>query len=124
MTYIDKQEIILLIYTSVYFCTNIIYFKNSFVLTLIKWFPIVQVLLIIIFITFGYLSLNSARRAQQNMVWVGMAKETAHQIGTPLSSLVGWAEIFKTENVNQDYIKEMEKDIDRLEILGGNYNYR
>jgi len=105
---------------------SLIYFKNSFVLTLIKWFPIVQVLLIIIFITFGYLSLNSARRAQQNMVWVGMAKETAHQLGTPISAIIGWIEYLKTiptENPEQiNVVNELRNDIGKLELIAERFS--
>jgi two-component system, sporulation sensor kinase D len=60
---------------------------------------------------------RSSKNAAQNKLWTGMAKETAHQIGTPLSSLVGWTEILKSENINPDYIVEIEKDIDRLQTI-------
>jgi two-component system, sporulation sensor kinase D len=64
-----------------------------------------------------YFFFRTAKASEQNKLWAGMAKETAHQIGTPLSSLVGWAEILKSENVNPDYIHEIEKDIERLKII-------
>ncbi|MGY8885475.1 MAG: sensor histidine kinase, partial [Flavobacteriales bacterium] len=83
----------------------------------LKYYPAVLILIMFLFIAGVYLFYQTSKSSEQNKLWAGMAKETAHQIGTPLSSLVGWAEIFKTENVNQEYIKEMEKDIDRLETI-------
>ena len=94
-----------------------IYYGNSPIINKLKYYPAVLILIIFLFITAVYLFYQTSKSAEQNKLWAGMAKETAHQIGTPLSSLVGWAEIFKTENINQEYIKEMEKDIDRLETI-------
>jgi K+-sensing histidine kinase KdpD len=94
-----------------------IYYGNSSIINKLKYYPAVLILIMFLFIAAVYLFYQTSKSAEQNKLWAGMAKETAHQIGTPLSSLVGWAEIFKTENINQDYIKEMEKDIDRLETI-------
>jgi two-component system, sporulation sensor kinase D len=94
-----------------------IYYGNSPIINKLKYYPAVLILIMFLFIAAVYLFYQTSKSSEQNKLWAGMAKETAHQIGTPLSSLVGWAEIFKTENVNQDYIKEMEKDIDRLETI-------
>ena len=94
-----------------------IYYGNSPIINKLKYYPAVLILIMFLFIAAIYLFYKTSKSSEQNKLWAGMAKETAHQIGTPLSSLVGWAEIFKTENVNQDYIKEMEKDIDRLETI-------
>jgi K+-sensing histidine kinase KdpD len=94
-----------------------IYYGNSPIINKLKYYPAVLILIMFLFITAVYFFYKTSKSAEQNKLWAGMAKETAHQIGTPLSSLVGWAEIFKTENINQDYIKEMEKDIDRLETI-------
>jgi two-component system, sporulation sensor kinase D len=94
-----------------------IYYGNSPIINKIKYYPAVLILIMFLFIAAVYLFYQTSKSAEQNKLWAGMAKETAHQIGTPLSSLVGWAEIFKIENVNPDYIKEMEKDIDRLETI-------
>jgi signal transduction histidine kinase len=74
-------------------------------------------LIIFLFIAVAYFFYRSAKNAEQNKLWTGMAKETAHQIGTPLSSLVGWTEILRSENVNPDYIKEIEKDVNRLQTI-------
>lgn len=103
-----------------------IYFKNSFLLTLIKWFPVVQVLLILVFIILGYFSLNSTRKAEQNMVWVGMAKETAHQLGTPISAIIGWIEYLKTltqgKKEEEEVIRELTNDISKLELIADRFS--
>ena len=94
-----------------------IYYGNSPMINKLKYYPAVLILIMFLFTAAVYLFYMTSKSAEQNKLWAGMAKETAHQIGTPLSSLVGWAEIFKTENVNQEYIKEMEKYIERLETI-------
>lgn len=94
-----------------------IYFGNSPIINKIKYYPAFLILILFLFIAAIYFFNKTAKSSEQNKLWAGMAKETAHQIGTPLSSLVGWAEILKTENVNSEYIKEIEKDIDRLETI-------
>ena len=94
-----------------------IYYGNSPIINKLKYYPAVLILIMFLFIAAVYLFYQTSKSAEQNKLWAGMAKETAHQIGTPLSSLVGWTEIFKTENVNPEYIMEMEKDIDRLETI-------
>jgi signal transduction histidine kinase len=94
-----------------------IYYGNSPLINKIKYYPIVLILIMLLFFTAIYFFYKTSKSSEQNKLWAGMAKETAHQIGTPLSSLVGWTEILKTENVSKDYILEMEKDIDRLRTI-------
>jgi two-component system, sporulation sensor kinase D len=94
-----------------------IYYGNSPIINKLKYYPAVLILIIALSFLALYLFYQTAKSSEQNKLWAGMAKETAHQIGTPLSSLVGWAEILKTENVNPEYIIEMEKDISRLETI-------
>lgn len=94
-----------------------IYYGNSPVINKLKYYPAFLILIIFLFILAIYLFYKTSKSAEQNRLWAGMAKETAHQIGTPLSSLVGWTEILKTENVNPEYIVEMEKDVSRLEKI-------
>lgn len=94
-----------------------IYYGNSPIINKLKYYPAVLILIIILFFTALYFFYQTAKSSDQNKLWAGMAKETAHQIGTPLSSLVGWTEILKTEKVNPDYILEIEKDIDRLQTI-------
>ena len=94
-----------------------VYYGNSSMINKLKYYP--AVLILILLLSFGvlYFFYKTSKSAEQNKLWAGMAKETAHQIGTPLSSLVGWTEILKTENVNEEYIVEIEKDVDRLRTI-------
>ncbi|MBV7268891.1 sensor histidine kinase [Winogradskyella luteola] len=94
-----------------------LYYGNSPLLNKLKYYPLALLLIIILFAAVVYFFYRSSKNAEQNKLWTGMAKETAHQIGTPLSSLVGWTEILKSENINPDYIVEIEKDIDRLQTI-------
>lgn len=94
-----------------------LYYGNSPLLNKLKYYPMALLLIIFLFIAVAYFFYRSAKNAEQNKLWTGMAKETAHQIGTPLSSLVGWTEILRSENVNPDYIKEIEKDVNRLQTI-------
>lgn len=94
-----------------------IYYGNSQLLNKLKYYPLALLLIIFLFGAVAYFFYRSSKIATQNKLWTGMAKETAHQIGTPLSSLVGWTEILKSEQVNPSYIKEIEKDIIRLQTI-------
>jgi len=94
-----------------------IYYGDSPLLTKIKYYPIALLLIIFLFIGVVYFFYTTSKTSEQNKLWAGMAKETAHQIGTPLSSLIGWTEILKAENINKDYIDEIEKDVDRLRTI-------
>lgn len=94
-----------------------LYYGNSEVLNKLKYYPLALLLIIFLFAAVVYFFYRSSKNATQNKLWSGMAKETAHQIGTPLSSLVGWTEILKSENTNPEYIAEIEKDIDRLQTI-------
>lgn len=94
-----------------------LYYGNAPLLNKLKYYPLALLLIIFLFAFVVYFFYRSSKIAAQNKLWSGMAKETAHQIGTPLSSLIGWAEILKTENVNPEYILEIEKDIDRLQTI-------
>ncbi|RMA66324.1 sensor histidine kinase [Ulvibacter antarcticus] len=94
-----------------------IYYGNSPIINKLKYYPAALILILFLFIAAIYFFYKTSKSSEQNKLWAGMAKETAHQIGTPLSSLVGWAEILKSENVNPNYILEIEKDIDRLETI-------
>ncbi|SRX73301.1 sensor histidine kinase [Aequorivita antarctica] len=94
-----------------------IYYGNSPLINKLKYYPAALILIIFLFILAVYLFYKTSKSAEQNRLWAGMAKETAHQIGTPLSSLVGWTEILKSEKVNPEYIAEIEKDISRLETI-------
>jgi nitrogen-specific signal transduction histidine kinase len=94
-----------------------LYYKESSLQTKLKYYPIFQLVVIIIFIIIAYIAFSSARKTEQNLVWVGMAKETAHQLGTPISSLLAWMELLKEENVSPAIMSELEKDMNRLERI-------
>jgi two-component system, sporulation sensor kinase D len=94
-----------------------LYYGNSSLLNKLKYYPIALVLIIVLFGALVYNFYKSTRMATQNKLWAGMAKETAHQIGTPLSSLIGWLEIMKADNVDETTVSEIEKDITRLQTI-------
>ena len=93
---------------------QVLYYGNSPLLNKLKYYPLALLLIIVLFGAVVYFFYRSSKTAAENKLWSGMAKETAHQIGTPLSSLIGWTEILKIEKVNPEYIIEIEKDISRL----------
>ena len=94
-----------------------LYYGDSSLLNKLKYYPIALLLIIILFGALVYNFYRSTKMATQNKLWAGMAKETAHQIGTPLSSLIGWLEIMKADNVDETTIIEIEKDINRLQTI-------
>lgn len=96
-----------------------IYYKDSATLTQLRYFPYIQLGVIALFLLTAYVAFSSARKAEQDQVWVGMAKETAHQLGTPISSLMAWVELIKSRFDAEDdpLIAEMENDIKRLEVI-------
>ena len=96
---------------------QLLYYKDSILLTRLRYYPMFQLGLITLFMFIAYLAFSSARKAEQNQVWAGMAKETAHQLGTPLSSLLGWVELLKSKEETKDMVLEMEKDVTRLETI-------
>lgn len=99
-----------------------LFFGNSPTINQLKYFPIALLIVIALFIALIYFYYLTSKASQQNLLWAGMAKETAHQIGTPLSSLVGWTEILKTEEVDPSYIEEITKDINRLEMITNRFS--
>ena len=99
-----------------------LYYGNSDVINKLKYYPLALILIILLFISLIYFYYKSSKVASLNMLWTGMAKETAHQIGTPLTSLMGWVEILKSKNIDSSYINEIEKDIDRLNIISERFN--
>ncbi|MFN4233752.1 MAG: sensor histidine kinase [Bacteroidia bacterium] len=96
---------------------NYIFYYNSYLLTQLKYYPYVQFFIIGLFLLIAYILFSTSRKAEQNQVWVGMAKETAHQLGTPLSSLIAWMELLELKNVDPILIDEMKKDVSRLETI-------
>lgn len=94
-----------------------IFYKDSYLLTQLRYFPLIQLAIIGIFLLVAYLLFSTARRAEQNQVWVGLAKETAHQLGTPLSSMMAWVDYLETKGVDKDTISELQKDVSRLQTI-------
>ncbi len=101
-----------------------IYYKESNILRQLRFFPLIQLLLIAAFIFLGYLAFNAARRAEQNRVWAGMAKETAHQLGTPISAIIAWIEHLRSieSEETQDILNELRNDVDRLELIAERFS--
>jgi signal transduction histidine kinase len=91
-----------------------ILYRDSDLLVRLRYYPYFQLAVIGLFLFVSYLAFSTSRKAEQNQVWVGMAKETAHQLGTPLSSLVAWLELLKMKGVSSEYTTEIEKDLHRL----------
>jgi signal transduction histidine kinase len=94
-----------------------LYYRDSILLENLKYYPIIQFAVVFLFILIAYLAFNSSRNAEQNQVWVGMSKETAHQLGTPISSLMAWVELLKMQNIDETLIQEFEKDTHRLQKI-------
>jgi anti-sigma regulatory factor (Ser/Thr protein kinase) len=95
----------------------IIFYGQSQLLKALYYFPYVQILIVFIFLIFTYIALQSAKRDEQNQVWIGLAKETAHQLGTPISSLLGWVEYLRSQEVEESVIDEMQKDLTHLTTI-------
>ncbi|MDC0622652.1 HAMP domain-containing histidine kinase [Flavobacteriaceae bacterium] len=99
-----------------------LYYGNSDIINKLKYYPLALILIILLFISLVYFYYKSSKIATLNMLWTGMAKETAHQIGTPLTSLMGWVEILKSKKIDSNYLIEIEKDIDRLNVISERFN--
>jgi signal transduction histidine kinase len=96
---------------------QLLFYRDSILLRKLSLFPYVQLAVIILFILVSYIAFSVSRKAEQNEVWTGMSKETAHQLGTPISSLMGWMELIKQSNLDPSMIQEMQKDASRLEKI-------
>jgi len=100
---------------------NLYYYGESRLLTEVRYYPIVQLVIVGLFIIITLLALRSSYRSVQNQVWAGMAKETAHQLGTPVSSLQGWVEMLKQNPDNNKIVSELEKDVNRLQLVSDRF---
>lgn len=98
---------------------DVIYYGNSKLLNQLRYYPIVQLMAVLVFGLMTYFAFSYSRKSEQNRVWVGLAKETAHQLGTPLSSLTAWVEYFKSDpqKYEPEIIQELEKDVSRLDVI-------
>jgi hypothetical protein len=101
---------------------KLIYYRDSDLLNKLTYYPLALILILILFLSVIYLFFSSNKAAETNKLWTGMAKETAHQIGTPLSSLLGWIAILKMEKVDDKYVAEIEKDVHRLNTIANRFS--
>lgn len=105
---------------------KLVIYSHSNLLALLRLYPYVQLFLIAAFIAFGYLGFSAARKAEENLVWLGMAKETAHQLGTPITAILGWIEALKASNqdhpANLEMLAELQNDVNRLELIADRFS--
>lgn len=99
-----------------------LYYEDSLILKRLSYYPLVQLLVIIIFIMVVYFAVVSMKKAEQNKVWVGLSKETAHQLGTPISSLVAWMQLLEGYGLDKEVVKEMDKDVHRLTVIADRFS--
>ncbi len=99
-----------------------VYYGNSSLITKLKYYPLTLVAILILFGLLVYTYFRTSRISSENKLWAGMAKETAHQIGTPLSSLLGWIELMKLEHVDENIVVEVQKDVDRLQTIADRFS--
>ena len=102
-----------------------IYYKHTRLLSLLQYFPLIQLFVFLGFAGIGYLAFSAARKSEQNRVWVGMAKETAHQLGTPISAIIAWLEHLKLKNPDpdtQEIVSELENDVERLNLIAERFS--
>ena len=102
--------------------TDYIYYRDSDLLRKLTYYPLALLLILVLFLTIIYLFYKTNKASETNKLWTGMAKETAHQIGTPLSSLLGWISILKMEKADETYVKEIEKDVHRLNTIANRFS--
>lgn len=99
-----------------------LYYDDSYNLKRLNVYPYAQLLVVFVFILIAFLALSSTKKAEQNKVWVGLSKETAHQLGTPISSLIAWVEYLKTKEIDASLLQEMEKDVNRLGTIADRFS--
>lgn len=99
-----------------------LYYDDSILLKKLSYYPFVQLLVMSVFLLVAYFAVRSAKRAEQNQLWVGLSKETAHQLGTPISSLMAWTELLKMKNVDAGLLQDMSKDVNRLRIIAERFS--
>jgi signal transduction histidine kinase len=103
------------------YTANRYYYGHTILLDEVRYYPIVQLLIVALFIFFTFYSISVRNRATQNQLWAGMAKETAHQLGTPVSSLEGWVEMLKESNLDSKTVSEIQKDVNRLKLVSDRF---
>jgi len=117
-----SNDPLLIILSQEPFIANKYYYGNTKLLNEVKYYPLIQLLIVIVFLVLILTLTNIRNKSTQNQVWAGMAKETAHQLGTPLSSLQAWLEMLKEDNSSENIVKEMEKDVSRLKLVSDRFS--
>ncbi|MCM1311035.1 MAG: ATP-binding protein [Bacteroides sp.] len=99
-----------------------LYYEDSLLLRRLSYYPYVQLIVMAVFVFVVYYAVSATKRAEQNKVWVGLSKETAHQLGTPISSLMGWLEVLPSYGVDPEVVGEMHKDVNRLSVIASRFS--
>lgn len=102
--------------------TQHLYYEDSTTLRRLAWFPYIQLAVMLIFLAVAYLALISVKKAEQNRVWVGLSKETAHQLGTPISSLMAWTQMLESMGTDPSIVADMDKDVNRLSVIADRFS--
>ncbi|MBR1727416.1 MAG: HAMP domain-containing histidine kinase, partial [Muribaculaceae bacterium] len=102
--------------------TQHLYYEDSTTLRQLAWFPYIQLGVMLIFLAVAYLALISVKKAEQNRVWVGLSKETAHQLGTPISSLMAWTQMLESMGTDPSIVADMDKDVHRLSVIADRFS--
>ena len=102
--------------------TQYLYYEDSTLLRRLSYFPYIQLAVLILFFAIAYFALMSIKKAEQNKVWVGLSKETAHQLGTPISSLMAWTQLLETMGVDKSIVTDMDKDVKRLSTIADRFS--
>jgi len=102
--------------------TQYLYYEESTLLRRLTYYPYIQLAVLLIFVAVAYFALMSVKRAEQNKVWVGLSKETAHQLGTPISSLMAWTQMLDSMGVDHDVVSDMDKDVQRLSTIADRFS--
>ncbi|MBS9768423.1 MAG: HAMP domain-containing histidine kinase, partial [Flavobacteriaceae bacterium] len=100
-----------------------VYYGHSPTLQKLQYMPILQLFLILLLATLAYILFRNTQTSRQNKVWAGLSKETAHQLGTPISSLIAWLELMEAQNIAPDYLPEMQKDVERLKVVSNRFSH-
>ncbi|MCM1050554.1 MAG: HAMP domain-containing histidine kinase [Paenibacillus sp.] len=99
-----------------------LYYEDSRLLKALNYYPYIQIIVLIVFISIVYFAVSSTKRAEQNKIWLGLSKETAHQLGTPISSLMAWTELLENEGISREITTEMDKDLKRLSTIASRFS--
>ena len=102
--------------------TQHLYYEDSTLLTSMSYYPRIQLLVMILFVALVYFAVMTIKKAEQNKVWVGLSKETAHQLGTPISSLMAWVQMLEASGIDKEIVDDMNKDVNRLSMIADRFS--